>query len=207
MIKAIFFDLDMCILDTHSLSGPFFQPVLDVLHASDLSSELKQKVENELWTTSLDDTARLYNLPASLASAMRVVYMHIKVPDGIRTFGDEGCIAELPVIKILVTSGFSAFQQSKVDMLGIRGMFDEVIIDSLDEPSERKGKKMIFQELMEKYVVGKDEVLVVGDNPHSELRASQELGVRSVQTVRPTVVKWDEADFHIETLCELKGML
>lgn len=207
MIKAIIFDLDMCILDTHSLSGPFFQPVLDVLWRANLSEDLKKKVEQQLWTTSLDDTAKLFELSQNLTEQMREAYRTVQVPDGIKTFGDEECIRDLAVVKILVTSGFRKFQESKVDKIGVRNLFSEVIVDALDVPHERIGKKAIFGNLLSKYDWRKEEVLVVGDNPHSELRAAKELGIASVQTLRPTVVKWDEADYHIESLCELQKLL
>jgi HAD superfamily hydrolase (TIGR01549 family) len=207
MIRAIIFDLDMCILDTHSLTGPFFQPVLDALHRSDLSAELTEKVEYQLWTTSLDDTVDMFGLPEEVAENMREAYRHIEVPDGIKSFGDEQYIRDLPVKKILVTTGYKKFQEAKIAQLGIADLFNEIIIDALDHRDERKGKKRILQELQEQNGWAKDEILVVGDNPLSELGAAQSLGIPTVQTLRPTVTKWEEADYHISSLQELGSLL
>jgi FMN phosphatase YigB (HAD superfamily) len=207
MIRAIIFDLDMCILDTHSLSGPFFEPVLKALQDSDLPLKLKEQIQEQLWTTSLDDTIDLFAVPENVAEKMREAYRNIEVPDGIRSFGDEDCIKTLPVMKILVTSGYTKFQETKIAKLGIAGLFDEVIIDALDYKETRKGKRKIFEELLMNNSWNTSEVLVVGDNPFSELGAAKSLGIPAVQTLRPGIERWNEADHHITSLQELSGLL
>jgi len=109
----------MCILDTHTLTGSFFQPVLDALYSSELSQALKEKINYHLWTTALDDVIEMFSVPADVAEKMREAYRQIEVPDGIKTFGDEEFIRDLPVKKILVTSGYRRFQQTKIEKLGI----------------------------------------------------------------------------------------
>lgn len=207
MTSAIIFDLDMCILDTYSLTGPFFKPVLDVLHTSQLSVEEKTKIEAQLWTTSLDDTIKLFAIPNDIAAAMRAAYLNVQVPDGIYTYGDEAVIRTMPQKKFLVTSGYTKFQQSKIDKLGIADLFDGIIIDASDIPEQRKGKKAIFQEIMQANGWLPAEIMVVGDNPLSELAAGKAIGMITVQTLRPTVVKWPEADYHVSSLNELKNII
>lgn len=207
MVKAIIFDLDMCILDTHSLTGPFFQPVLDALRNANLPPEIKEKVERQLWTTSLDDTVDMFIVPEDVAEDMREAYRHIEVPDGIKSFGDENYIKRLDVKKILVTSGYKRFQETKISKLGIAPLFDEIVIDALDYREQRKGKKKIFKELLEKNQWDKDEVFVVGDNPVSELGAAKSLGIPTIQILRPTIVKWDEATHHISSFRELEKLV
>jgi putative hydrolase of the HAD superfamily len=208
MIRGIFFDLDMCIFNTHTLRASILDPVFDVLHTSSLSVELQQKIKELLFTTSLDDTATLLNLPHKLVDDMREVYQTIEIQDDdIKTFGDESCIENLPIIKILVTSGFLKLQESKIEKLNIRHLFDDIVIDAIDVPEKRRGKKRIFMELIEKYSLKTNEVLIVGDNPHSELAAGKELHIKTVQTLRPTVTKWDGADYHIESLAELSTLV
>ena len=207
MIKAIIFDLDMCILNTHTLTGPFFQPVLDALYNSSLSPELKEKINYQLWTTSLDDVIEAFSVPEDIAERMREAYRHIEVPDGIKTFGDEGFIRDLPVKKILVTTGYRKFQETKIEKLGIAELFDKIIIDALDYRDKRKGKKKIFAEILIKNDWKASEVLVVGDNPMSELGAAKSLGIPTVQTVRPTIEKWIEADYHINSFSELADLI
>lgn len=207
MKKGIIFDLDMCILDTHSLTGSFFDAVIDALYTSNLSDELKKTIEAELWTTSLDDVVKMHDVPDDIARALREAYANITVPDGIRSYGDEACIAQLPVVKYLVTSGYKKFQEAKIAQLGIADMFDEIIIDAVDDPSVRKGKQKIFSDILLARGWSANDVLVVGDNPKSELGAARELGIVTVQTLRPTVERWSEADYHITSLEELGALL
>lgn len=207
MIKVVIFDLDMCILNTHTLNGPFFQPVLDVLYNSSLSIELKKKINNELWTTSLEDAIEIFSIPDDIAEDLREAYRHIEVPDGIKTFGDEEFIRHLSVKKILVTTGYRRFQETKIEKLGITDLFDEIIIDALDRKDKRKGKKRIFEEIMVVNGFGAGEILVVGDNPKSELGIAKLLGIQTVQTVRPTIERWNQADYHIESLRELVSII
>ena len=197
----------MCILDTHSLTGQFFQPVLDALRNSGLPSEIKEKVEHQLWTTSLEDTIDMFSVPEDAAEKMRGAYRQIEVPDGIKSFGDEDHIKNLTAKKILVTTGYRKFQETKIAKLGIAPLFDEIIIDALDHRDQRKGKKKIFEELLDKNSWNKNEVFVVGDNPKSELGAAKSLGIPAIQTLRPTVVRWDEADYHISSLQELEKLV
>ena len=151
-IKAIIFDLDMCILDTHSLTGDFFQPVLDALYGSRLTDDLKKKIHDQLWTSSVDDTIKIFDIPLDIGESMREAYRHVDVPDGIYTYGDEAVIRGLAVKKFLVTSGYQKFQSSKIAKLGIADLFDEVIeidqapVESWTDMSEKvgqsEGKKM-----------------------------------------------------------------
>ncbi|MCX6741178.1 MAG: HAD family hydrolase [Candidatus Parcubacteria bacterium] len=207
MIKGIIFDLDMCILDTHTLGDNVIKPVIDILHNSNLPQELKEKINYQLWTTSLDDVIDMYNIPEVIAEKMREAYRKLEVPDGIKSFGDENYITDLPVKKILVTTGYQKFQEAKIIKLGIANLFDEIIIDALDFKDKRKGKKLIFEEILASNNGGKKEVLVVGDNPSSELGAAKAIGIPTVQTLRPTVEKWSEADYHIAFLKELSGII
>ena len=48
---------------------------------------------------------------------------------------------------------------------------------------------------------------MVGDNPLSELGAAKTLGIPAVQTLRPTVVAWDGADYRISSLEELEKLI
>jgi len=209
MIKAIIFDLDNCIFDTSSMGGRAIQGVKDALSASSLPPEIKTAVGQALKTDPLDDVLRRFGVPKELGEVMREAYKTSDVPAdcAVRTYGDESAIVPLQVLKILVTSGYKKFQNAKIARLGIAGLFDEIIVDVLDEPAKRKGKKVIFEEILKARHLQKSEVLVVGDNPRSELGVAKELGIKAVQTLRPGVVHWPEADYHIASLHELAGLI
>ena len=206
MYKLAIFDLDMCILDTRTLGQDVIEPVLDILRASDIDKTKQKEIEDSMWTTSFADVVERFELPKDLADEMSTAYANLEVPDDIKTFGDERCLEKIPMKKVLVTSGYRKFQQNKIDQLGIAGLFDDIEIEINDVPEERKGKKKIFVEFIQKYNVEPEEVLIVGDSAHSELKAGKELGMVTVQTLRPTVKRWEGADYHIDSLCELESI-
>src|SRR3989338_442541 len=177
MIKAIIFDLDNCILDTHSLGEGVLSPVLAPLYASALPEKIKEGMANSLWDTAFEDAIVQNHIPDDVAELMRVECRKLTIPEDreIKSYGDEWCIQKLPVKKFLVTSGYRNFQNSKIERLGIKSLFDQVIIDEMDEPSARKKKRRIFEEILEENNFKKEEVLVVGDNPRSELQAPNQL--------------------------------
>ena len=143
MIKAIFFDLDNTILETKSLGENILDPVLEPLYVSDLPEETKKGAADALWHTAYEDVFKQFNIPDKLAEKMRVEARKLCIPEGqkIRSYGDESYIATLRVKKFLVTTGFTNFQFSKIEKLGIAGLFDGVIIDQIDDLSKRKKKK------------------------------------------------------------------
>ncbi len=207
MILGVIFDLDMCIFDTRSLGERILDPLIVPLSQSGLSAEIQRDVALALWTSSLEDIVKIYEIPAETADEMRNAYKNLEAPDGIKTFGDEDYIKDLKVVKVLVTTGLQKFQISKILKLGIGTLFSEIIIDTTDNPAKRKGKTAIFRELLTRYGWKPSEVLVIGDNPLSELRSAKDLGIISVQTLRPTVANSDIASHHIESLSELQGII
>jgi HAD superfamily hydrolase (TIGR01549 family) len=90
---------------------------------------------------------------------------------------DLAVLKELPLQRFLVTSGFRRLQESKVRALGFADWFAGIYSDALDEPN-RRGKHGIFQDILSAHGLGPDEVLVVGDNPDSEIEAGNRLGMK-----------------------------
>ncbi len=203
MIKAIIFDLDMCIFDTRTLGAHILDPVLAPLHESSMSQETQREIDRVLWTTSLEDVVELFQIPPEVAALMRDAHRQLVVPETIQTFGDEHHIRDMQAYRVLVTSGYHLWQKRKIEQLGIACLFDKVIIDAIDDVKLRKGKKAIFRDLMARHAWHPREVLVVGDNPHSELKAGKELGMITVQILRPTVKRENGFDHYISSLNEL----
>jgi beta-phosphoglucomutase-like phosphatase (HAD superfamily) len=110
----------------------------------------------------------------------------------MRGYPDLVILAGLPVQLFLVTSGFRRLQESKVRSLGIEHLFAEIHIDAIDEP-DRKGKRRIFESILDRNGLRADEVLVVGDNADSEIEAGNRLGITTVQVLRPGVPRSSKA--------------
>ncbi len=202
--KLLLVDLDMCILNTWTIDKHALNPVLRALHRSSrLRNEQKRAIEKALWTRSLQDVINDWKIPALVAQDMWEAYRALQVPPGIQSFGDEEHLRTLPQPKILVTSGFEHFQMSKVRQLGIESLFEDIIVDAIDIPIMRKGKKKIFAQLQQERGLKASNVMVIGDSGTSELQAGQELGMITVQTLRPSIERWPHADHYISSFVEL----
>ncbi len=77
--------------------------------------------------------------------------------------------------KFLVTTGFTKLQWSKINRLDIELDFDEIHI--VDFEIALKTKKDVFADIMERYNYTAAELLVIGDDPESEIKAAKELGI------------------------------
>jgi len=69
-------------------------------------------------------------------------------------------------------------QSSKIKQLGIRDDFEEIFV--IDPGKNTLTKKDIFLEILSKYNYRISEVLVVGDDVNSEIKAAEESGIDSV---------------------------
>jgi HAD superfamily hydrolase (TIGR01509 family) len=97
-------------------------------------------------------------------------------------------------------------QESKVRALGFAEHFTAIHIDAIDEP-EKKGKQRIFDEILATHHLSPSEVLVVGDNPDSEIDAGNHLGISTVQILREEVPRGTNANHYIQTLDELTPLV
>lgn len=117
------------------------------------------------------------------------------------TYGDMHHVTSLSYEKILVTAGDTEVQQKKIARVGFAQHFSEIHIDITGD------KEPIFKDIMARRGLESRRIMVVGDNPSTELGAGKRLGMVTVQTLRPTVVRWAEAEFHIMSFTELEPIL
>jgi putative hydrolase of the HAD superfamily len=69
-------------------------------------------------------------------------------------------------------------QQSKIDKLELTKDFKEIHI--IDPTITKKTKKDVFADIIQRHGYEKEDVLVVGDDVNSEIKAAQELGVEAL---------------------------
>ena len=99
-------------------------------------------------------------------------------------------IKSIPINKFLITTGFSKLQWSKVEMLGIKDDFNEIHIVDLEIST--KTKKDVFNDIITRFNYKIEEILVVGDDPESEIKAANELGLQTFL--------FDPDDKHLNTM-------
>src|SRR5690606_37299540 len=73
------------------------------------------------------------------------------------------------------TTGFADLQWSKIRRMGVEKDFLEVHV--VDPDTSSLIKKDVFADILQRKSYDASEVLVVGDDPASEIKAAKELGI------------------------------
>jgi FMN phosphatase YigB (HAD superfamily) len=209
MTRAIIFDLDSCLAAANEVGDQLFAPAFAAIRAANDGSvpeEMLRAAFAESWRVAFDAVADKYGFTEAMRAAGWQAFRQAEVTTPMSGYGDLAVLKELPVQRFLVTSGFRRLQESKVRALGFAEWFAATHIDAIDEP-ERKGKHGLFQDLLTTHCLRPDEVLVVGDNPDSEIEAGNRLAMETIQILRPGVPRSDKARAHINNLTELKELL
>jgi len=176
--KAIILDLDNTIYPVKSIADEVFAPLFEMI-AQDANHKSKlEKIRQEIMRRPFQLVAKDYGFSEELKQnglelLKNTTYLGKMVP-----YEDYSEVRALPVDKYLVTTGFVAFQKSKVTSLRIENDFKEIHI--VDPSTSDTTKKKVFADIVERHNYDIHEVLVVGDDLHSEIKAAQELGIDAV---------------------------
>lgn len=209
MITAIIFDLDSCLAAADEVGRHLYAPAFAAIRAANhglLSEEKLEAAFDDCWRVAFDAVADQYGFSESMRLAGWREFCQLEVARPMRGYDDLGVVRELSAKKFLVTSGFRALQESKVRALNFASWFTAIYIDAIDEP-DLIGKKAIFENIIAKHRLVPAEVLVVGDSGESEIAVGNELGMPTIQILRPGVPRTDNADHHIRGLAELKDLV
>ena len=209
MINALIFDLDSCLSAANEVGDKLFKPAFEAIrhanHGSVSEDALKQAF-SDCWRFPFNDVAHKYGFTDEMTKAGFAAFAQIEVTEPMHGYGDLHVLGELTQQLFLVTSGFRRLQESKIDALGIRMLFTQITIDAIDE-SGPKGKARIFEEILKTKSLKPNEVIVVGDNPDSEIAAGNRLGMTTVQVLRPGVSRGENATYYINSLTQLSKIL
>lgn len=209
MIRAVIFDLDKCLAPPEEIGRAFFEPPIEAIRRANngtLSDEALESAIRDFWHLAYDDIAARHGFSQSMFEAGWQAFRSLRMRGPLRGYGDLDVLAEFRVPLFLVTTGFRDFQESKVDALCIRERFVEVIVDDIDG-HVRLGKHRIFGELVGRHSWQPESVLVVGDNPESEIAAGNLLGMPTVQILRPGVPRDTSARWHCEHLVGVRDLV
>lgn len=212
--KAVIFDLDNTLADAKLVGKDAFKPAFDAIrhaNAAHLSEAKLQNAFDACWHTAFYTVASEHGFSPAMTEAGAKAFRSLTVPkgSGYRGYEDLPLVPLLPLDRYLVTSGFREFQNSKVDTLGIRDHFKAIDIDDPEDhlPDPGPGKTPLFEKIRDEANLESRDVLVVGDNPSSEIAVGNQLGMTTVQVLRPRVEPTSDADYHINSLPELWAVL
>jgi putative hydrolase of the HAD superfamily len=206
VIEAIVFDLDNCLAAAdepgRGLLEPMFAAIREV-NRGRLSDAALAAAFDDCWRLALDVVAERHGFSEEMLAAGWEAGRRIAVTVPMRGYPDIDVVPALPARVFVVTSGFRRLQESKIAALGLRA-FAEAAVDAIDEPG-RKGKHGMFAAIAAGHRLEPSRVLVVGDNPASEIEAGNRLGMPTVQILRPGVVRGPGATHYVDDLHELRS--
>jgi len=186
MIKALIFDLDSCLAAADEVGESLFATAFQAIRSANIGTVPEEQLRAafaDCWRFPFDFIADKYGFSPAMRAAGFAAFKQTEVRQPMHGYGDLDALAELPAKLFLVTSGFRRLQESKVRAL------------------------QAFEAILQKHQLSPKEVLVVGDNPDSEIAAGNRLGMTTIQILRPGVPASPAATHHIHTLGELKRFL
>jgi len=183
MKKALILDLDNTIYPVSSISENLFGTLFDVLdqHAEMInrdSDNTVNKIKDEMTRRPFQHIADEFNLDTDVRNKMVDMLRNMAYSQPMKPFEDYPHIRDSSLDKFLVTTGFSKLQWSKVRMLGIEDDFKHIHI--VDPDVSQQTKKDVFAEIMETHNYVPADLLVIGDDPESEIKAAQALDIETV---------------------------
>ncbi|HTD99860.1 MAG TPA: HAD family hydrolase [Mucilaginibacter sp.] len=180
MKRALILDLDNTIYPVSSIADNLFAVLFKTLdlYADRINADDEDKVnkiKQEMMRRPFQHIADEYGLSDDIKNSMVDVLKNMTYDLPMQPFEDYAHIKSVPLDKFLVTTGFVKLQYSKVRMLGIEHDFKAIHI--VDPEVNQKTKKDVFAEIMEKHSYAPHELLVIGDDPQSEIKAAIALGI------------------------------
>lgn len=176
MTRALILDLDNTIYPVSSIADHLFEDLFQLIQASgEFGPELTEQITEEFKRRPYQLVADKYGFSLHLKQAGLDLLKNISYDLPMQPFDDYLYIREIPLPKFLVTTGFVKLQNSKIKMLGIEQDFKEIHI--VDPDTSTKTKQHVFGEIITTYGYAAEELLVIGDDPESEIRAANSLGI------------------------------
>jgi len=177
MKKAIILDLDNTIYPVSSIADHLFNELFDFLdqHIAGEGIEHINKAKEDLKRIPYQKVADKYQFSELVKNKGLELLNNIKYNRPMQPFDDYKQIREVKITKFLVTTGFTKLQWSKVKMLNIEADFEAIHI--VDPELSPLTKKDIFASILEKYDYKTQDVLIIGDDPESEIKAASDLGI------------------------------
>jgi len=179
MKKALILDLDNTIYPVSSIAENLFKQLFDLLEASadKIDYEVIKAAKDEFTRRPYQQVADKYNFSPELKNKGLELLKNITYDSPMQAFDGYAVIRTQPHKKFLVTTGFSKLQWSKIKMLDIEGDFEEIHI--VDPELSTQTKKDVFTGIMERYNYVAADLLIIGDDPESEIKAATELGIET----------------------------
>lgn len=177
-IRAIVFDMDNTIYPVASIGNKLFSEVYKLIEQDGRYTGSLDEIKKTTQTKPFQVVAKEFHFDGELTSKAMGLLSDMEYKDTIVPFDDYLLTKDIDRLKFLVTTGFTKLQWSKIERLGLQKDFEACYV--VDPAVSQQTKKDVFREIMAEYGLKPEEVLVVGDDIHSEIKAGRELGMETV---------------------------
>ena len=206
MKKALILDLDNTLFSTPSIGDKLFVDLYSLLEINDKEFEgdledIKTDINRKPFTV----VAKQYNMSQLLYKESLELLCNLTYNEPIELFPDYKEVTKIACDKFLVTSGFPKLQNSKVKQLGIENDFKKIYI--VDTVMTNDTKKKVFESILHDFNYDASEVLVIGDDPESEIAAAKELGIDALVYDKSNAYKNYDAISKISDFSQLQNYL
>ena len=178
-MKKIILDLDNTIYPVSSIGEKLFSTLFNLISKKEYGFT-EQDIENakvQIMRIPFQKVAHMCKFPETLTQDALELLRTLRYDDKMEYFEEYNNIKGLRTDKFLLTTGFTNLQQSKIRSLNIENDFKEIFI--VDPDHSNFTKKDIMMQIMDKYQINKEELLVVGDDPESEIKSANELNIET----------------------------
>ena len=201
--KAIIYDLDNTLYPVSAIGEKLFGPLFDLILQSGNHNHEMDAIKKAIMKTPYRIVAQRHNFSEVLTNSGIALQENLVYDEAIATFEDYAAIKTIPAERFLVTTGFEKMQLSKIRQMGIDADFKEIHVVNPTKSS----KKEVFADIMHRYNYAATEMLVVGDDPESEIKAAKELGIETVLYDKAGEQDRNAADYAINDFNELPKIL
>ena len=176
--KTIILDLDNTIYPVSSIGDKLFKSLLKLITESGEYKGNFDAIKAEIFRRPFQFIADEFSFSEKLKSDSLLLLEELTYDEPIVPFEDYKFTRQFECKKFLVTTGFNKMQQSKIRNLGIANDFEEIFV--IDPGSSDLNKTDIFRKILKDYNFEAADVIVVGDDLNSEIKAGKELGIATI---------------------------
>ncbi len=174
--KAIIYDLDNTIYPVTAIGEKLFAPVWTMIAEEHPDKAQIDAIKKAMMVTPFRLVAQRFGLSDEITTKAIALQEATEFTETIATFDDYPETRNIDADRFLVTTGFLKMQLSKIKQMGIEPDFKEIhVVDPT-----KSSKKEVFADIMQRNGYTAADVLVVGDDPESEIKAAKELGIETV---------------------------
>ncbi len=192
--KAFIYDFDNTVFPVCSIGEKLFAPLFSLIENEGDYADTIDEIKDVVMRQPFQVVANKHGFNKELMIKAGFLLNELIYEGEINTFTDYDEIKKIPGDRFLVTTGFTKLQKSKIMGVGIQEDFKEVHI--IDPAVTEKTKKEVFADILNRHNYQPHEVMIIGDDPGSEIMAAVELGIESVL--------YDKFHRHLETRATYK---